>query len=149
MTAAAGYSGTPLPRKLGVRADGPVLLVDAPNGFAQLALPGVETHSTPDLGTPGYDVILLFATRAEELPSRFADQIDRLATAGGLWVCWPKRTNRRSGQLSSDRLASDLDSNNVREIGLATGLVDNKVCAVDATWSGLRFVRRKADRQPK
>ena len=71
------------------------------------------------------------------LQQRFGPARDRLTTAGGLWVAWPKR---------SSGLATDVDENVVREFGLATGLVDNKVCAIDATWSGLRFVVRLADR---
>ena len=83
------------------------------------------------------DVILLFATEARELEARFAALVKRLDKAGGLWVGWPKK---------SAKVPSDLDENRVRAIGLAAGLVDNKVCAISAVWSGLRFVFRLADR---
>ena len=79
----------------------------------------------------------VFVVRTRDLADRFPALKERLATAGGLWVAWPKRA---SG------VATDLTETVVREIGLAGGLVDNKVCAIDDTWSGLRFVRRLKDR---
>ena len=83
------------------------------------------------------DVLVFFATRRAELTRRFPAMKRAIDVDGGLWIAWPKRT---SG------VASDLSENPVREIGLANGLVDNKVCAIDDTWSGLRFVYRRADR---
>jgi hypothetical protein len=127
-----GYSGTPLPRKLGVKPDSRVLLDGAPGGFV---LDGVDVHTRP--GTAPYDVVLLFAPDRARLARRWAPSARRLTTPGRLWVCWPKRA---SG------LQTDLSENDVREYGLAQGLVDVKVCAVDETWSGLAFVRRLADR---
>ena len=82
-------------------------------------------------------MVLAFAPDLRALQHRFGPARERLTTAGGLWVAWPKR---------SSGLATDLDENVVRDFGLATGLVDNKVCAIDATWSGLRFVVRLSDR---
>jgi len=134
---AAGYSGTPLPRKLGIREDGRVLLVGAPAGFTDALgdLPGgVELAAAGEL-----DVVVLFAPDAAALRAQFGGLVTGLASAGGLWVAWPKR---------SSGVATDLDENVVRAVGLASGLVDNKVCAIDATWSGLRFVRRLRDRPP-
>src|SRR5664279_2913345 len=134
---AAGYSGTPLPRKLGIREDSRVLLVGAPAGFTDALgdLPGgVELTAAGEL-----DVVVLFAPDAAALRAQFGDLVTGLASAGGIWVAWPKR---------SSGVATDLDENVVREVGLASGLVDNKVCAIDATWSGLRFVRRLRDRPP-
>ncbi len=138
MVDAAGYSGTPLPTKLGIKPGSRVLLMGAPERFAEDTLgplPGVELHRRA--GRSAYDVVLAFAPDFRALQQRFGPARDRLTTAGGLWVAWPKR---------SSGLATDLDENVVRDFGLATGLVDNKVCAIDATWSGLRFVVRLADR---
>ena len=133
----AGYSGTPLPRKLGMREGSRVLLVGAPDGFAATLgelPPGVELVQP---GASAVDVAVLFALDAATVDDRFAGLAASLQPAGGLWIAWPKR---------SSGVASDLDENRVREIGLAAGLVDNKVCAIDATWSGLRFVWRLRDR---
>jgi hypothetical protein len=128
----AGYSGTPLPRKLGVKAESRVLLVAAPPGFT---LDGVAVHTRR--GRDPYDVIVLFCSDARTLRSRFTDLTGALTTAGALWACWPKKA---SG------VVTDLGEKLVREHGLDVGLVDVKVVAVDATWSGLKFVRRVADR---
>ena len=133
----AGYSGTPLPRKLGMREGSRVLLVGAPDGFAATLgelPPGVELVQP---GASAVDVAVLFALDAATVDDRFAGLAASLQPAGGLWIAWPKR---------SSGVAGDLDENRVREIGLAAGLVDNKVCAIDATWSGLRFVWRLRDR---
>jgi len=125
----AGYSGTPLPAKLGIKAGSRVLLDGAPDDVP------VDGHRRP--GRELYDVVLLFAPDAARLHARWAALARRLATAGRLWVCWPKKA---SG------VATDLTEGAVREHGLDRGLVDVKVCAIDATWSGLAFVRRLADR---
>jgi hypothetical protein len=130
----AGYSGTPLPRKLGVRPDSRVLLDGAPEGFL---LDAAELHRRP--GRSPYDVILLFAADRARLLLRWGSLAPRLTTAGRLWVCWPKR---------SSGLQTDLSENDVRRYGLEMGLVDVKVCAIDETWSGLAFVRRLVDREP-
>ena len=132
-----GYSGTPLPTKLGIEPGSRVLLMGAPERFAEDTLgplPGVELHRRA--GRSAYDVVAFFAPDVRALQHGSAGR--RAADhAGGLWVAWPKR---------SSGIAIDLDENVVRDFGLATGLVDNKVCAIDATWSGLRFVVRLADR---
>ncbi len=137
MDAVAGYSGTPLPRKLGIRPGSRVLLTGAPAGFEELLgpLPGVELHRRA--GRSPYDVVLAFAPDRRALTQRFGPSATRLTTSGGLWVVWPKR---------SSGVRTDLDENVVRAHGLASGLVDTKVCAVDATWSGLKFVVRLRDR---
>jgi hypothetical protein len=128
----AGYSGTPLPRKLGIKPESRVLLVGAPPGFI---LDGVAVHTRR--GRERYDVIVLFCPHARVLQSKFADLAGALTTAGALWACWPKKA---SG------VPTDLTDSAVRDHGLAVGLVDVKVAAIDATWSGLKFVRRLADR---
>ena len=133
----AGYSGTPLARKLGVAAGHRVLLVGAPPGWALPEPPPAATVHRRASGAAPYDVVLAFCPDAGALRARFAPLAGRLTTAGALWIAWPKRA---SG------VATDLDENVVRDHGLACGLVDVKVCAVDATWSGLKFVRRLRDR---
>ncbi|MGZ4611348.1 MAG: DUF3052 domain-containing protein [Actinomycetes bacterium] len=131
----AGYSGTPLPRKLGIKAGHRVLLAAAPPDLDLGPLDGVELHRRA--GAAAYDVIVAFVSDHRTLERRFGPLAQRLVSNGGLWVAWPKRSSGRT---------TDLDENVVREVGLAAGLVDNKVCAIDQTWSGLRFVVRLRDR---
>jgi hypothetical protein len=136
VTSTAGYSGTPLAAKLGVRAGSRVLLDAAPAGFDLGPLPAdVTTHARA--GSSPYDVVLLFAPDRARLTRRWPVLHPRTTTAGRLWVAWPKR---------SSGVPTDLDENAVRELGLAAGRVDVKVCAIDATWSGLCFVTRLRDR---
>ena len=132
----AGYSGTPLAKKLGISAGANLAIISSPNGFCDgLELPDGVTVRTSARGR--VDVLVFFATRRAELTRRFPAMKRAIDVDGGLWIAWPKRP---SG------VASALSENPVREIGLANGLVDNKVCAIDDTWSGLRFVYRRADR---
>jgi hypothetical protein len=133
----AGYSGTPLWRKLGVKEGAALEFVHAPAGFDALVAPLPEGAQAATAGEE-VDVAVLFVTAEAPLRREFAALVERIAQAGGLWVAWPKR---------SSGVQTDLTENLVREIGLLTGLVDNKVCAIDETWSGLRFVRRLADRR--
>jgi hypothetical protein len=133
----AGYSGKPVPAKLGVKEGHRVLVAGAPDGFALEPLPGgVAVHARP-AGHAPYDLVLAFCPDRASLEKRFAPLAARLTTAGALWIAWPKKAGG---------LASDLDENVVRDVGLAAGLVDVKVIAVDHTWSGLKFVRRLKDR---
>jgi hypothetical protein len=130
----AGYSGTPLPKKLGIKAGSTVALVGAPKGFVQTLgkLPEGVKLEKPASGR--CDLTVWFVTKQAELRGgirRMGDLVGQKA----LWIAWPKRA---SGA------ASDLTENVVREVGLASGLVDCKVCAIDATWSGLKFTRRKS-----
>ena len=133
----AGYSGTPLARKLGIGEDDEVVIIGAANGFTdRLAaeLTGEAVIHTELTDAPLFDVIVTFVTWRAEL----ADELDRLraamAPACGLWICWPKRASK---------VATDMSDNVIREIALPTGLVDNKVCAIDQTWSALRLVIRR------
>ena len=133
----AGYSGTPLAKKLGIREGDRVALLGAPHGFdADLApLPaGVQLlrRLAADL-----DVALLFVTERRELERRFPAVARSITPAGGFWVAWPKR---------AAKVPTDLTEDVLREVGLPQGLVDNKVCAVNEIWSGLRFVWRKQNR---
>jgi len=136
----AGYSGTPLPKKLGIKENARVALVNAPADFLTTlgTLPASVTV-VKQLRAP-LDVIVCFTQSERDLRKQFDALAAKLAPAGGLWVAWPKKA---SG------VATDLHENLIREVGLATGLVDNKVCAIDETWSGLRFVIRVKDRRLK
>jgi hypothetical protein len=139
MTQAAGYSGTSLPRKLGIGPGDAVALIGAPGWLEDelAAVPGVtELHTDLD-GAELFDVMVVFAARRAELEAELGRLRDRMAPACGLWVAWPKRA---SG------VPTDMTDNVVREIALPTGLVDNKVCAIDGTWSALRLVIRREGR---
>jgi hypothetical protein len=135
----AGYSGTPLPKKLGIKEGSLVALVGAPAGFDETLgelPPAVEIRRQ---ARGPLDVIVFFTTRRAELARRFPTLARALAPAGGLWIAWPKKA---SG------VATDLVFLDVQDVGLAAGLVDNKVCAIDDVWSGVRFVIRLKDRLP-
>jgi hypothetical protein len=135
--ARAGYSGTPLARKLGIKTGAKLGLLGAPDGFeATLAdLPAGVSIRRQARGP--LDVIVAFHSSRAGLQRRLPALVGALEASGGLWVAWPKR---------SSPVATDLSENAVRELGLAAGLVDNKVCAIDQVWSGLRFVYRLRDR---
>src|SRR5262249_7066128 len=128
----AGYSGTPLVKKLGIQSGHQVALLGAPADFAAAldGLPGDVTLHTDLRGAAALDVVVFFTEQRSELLKRFAGLQQRLEPAGGLWVAWPKRA---SG------VPTDLTEDIIRAVGLESGLVDNKVCAIDETWSGLRF----------
>lgn len=134
----AGYSGTPLPRKLGIKPGHRVLLLRAPDGFEPHVLgplPDDVRVARTARGTA--DVIVAFMRSRAELAGRMPTLRERMEPAAGLWIAWPKR---------SSGVATDLTEDVVRELALANRLVDNKVAAIDATWSGLRLVIRLADR---
>jgi hypothetical protein len=130
----AGYSGTPLPRKLGIKPGHRVLLLGAPDGF-ELDVP--EDVRVVRRATGTADVILSFHTSRAELARRMPRLRALMVPAAGLWIAWPKR---------AARMETDLTEDVVRELALENVLVDNKVAAVDATWSGLRLVIRLRDR---
>lgn len=135
----AGYSGTPLPKKLGIKEGQTVVLVDAPGGFERTLgelPPGVKVRTSVRAGD-GADVIVLFAKDKAALAKKFGDGKAGLAPDGGYWIAWPKKASGVPTDLTEDVIRAD---------ALAAGLVDNKVCAVDDTWSGLRLVYRVADR---
>ena len=135
----AGYSGTPLVKKLGIKEGASVLLVSPPEGFLKTLGPlPSDAEIVSSRGREKLDVVLLFVLSQKKLEQEFSRLAGRLKPAGGLWVCWPKKA---SG------VKTDLTENLIRDVGLAAGLVDNKVCAVDETWSGLRFVIRLVDRK--
>ena len=133
----AGYSGKPLVQKLGIKDGWAIAILNAPRGYDRLLgkLPQRVTRRPTVAGT--LDLIQFFTDSKRELERRFPALERALAPAGMLWISWPKQA---SG------LATDLTENVIREIGLAHQLVDVKVAAVDAVWSGLKFVRRVKDR---
>jgi hypothetical protein len=131
----AGYSGTPLPKKLGIKAESTVALVDAPADFettlGELPPGAMVIH----IAEPGADVTLWFLGSLADLRGGI-DRMGEIAGKGRLWICWPKKA---SG------IGTDVTQNEVRSIGLASGLVDFKICAIDATWSGLCFTKRNKE----
>ena len=129
----AGYSGTPLERKLGIQPGGRVLLLGAPEGFALRGVPVVRRAQ----GLA--DVILSFHTERRELARRMPVLRARMRQDGRLWIAWPKRASKRPTDLTEDV---------VRELALQNRLVDNKVAAIDEVWSGLQLVIRVKDRLP-
>jgi hypothetical protein len=137
----AGYSGTPLVKKLGFKEGFRVGLVNPPRGFQKelIPLPDDVKITVGTLARP-LDLIVLFADSQQTLKTQFSKLAQKLATNGMLWIAWPKKA---SG------VASDLSDNSVRHIGLEAGLVDVKVCAVNEVWSGLKFVFRLEDRKSR
>lgn len=134
----AGYSGTPLPRKLGVGPGDTVFLDGAP---AELDLGDLGVARVVRRLPREADVTLTFHTRLAALTRRLPVLVEHTRTAGMVWVCWPKKAAQRTLGLDSD-----LDENRVRDLGLSLGVVDVKVAAIDEVWSGLKFVRRLRDR---
>ena len=132
-----GYSGTPLPKKLGIKPGFRVALLDTPADVrADLRDSLAECKIVKD-GNGPRDFIFLFSKSNADLGPRLKEAARSLAPSGMLWVSWPKK---------SSGVATDLNENLIREIGLKAGLVDVKVCAVTDVWSGLKFVIRLKDR---
>jgi hypothetical protein len=132
-----GYSGTPLPKKLGIKPGFRVCLSDPPPEVCAELKTELAGCETTDNGKTPLDFAMVFTKSKAPLTKEFKRISRLLAPAGMLWVSWPKK---------SSGVTTDLDENIVREIGLAAGLVDVKVCAVTEVWSGLKFVRRLKDR---
>jgi hypothetical protein len=136
----AGYSGTPLAKKLGIKEGSRIALVNAPKDFQS------ELGELPDgvkflkSSTKSLDIILFFVLSEQTLARDFAKLADRLTANGMIWIAWPKK---------SSGVATDLSFDCVQRIGLDAGLVDVKICAVDETWSGLKFVYRLKDRSSR
>ena len=135
----AGYSGTPLARKLGIGEGDEVALIGAPERFEDTLgdLPDVASLHTNLADDARYDVIVAFITQRAELEAELPRLRARMAPACGLWIAWPKRASR---------VPTNMSDQVIRDVVLPTGLVDNKVCAIDDTWSGLRLVIRKQNR---
>jgi len=135
----AGYSGTPLVKKLGFKEGFRIGMVNPPKGI-QKELAPLPDNVSINVGslTKPLDLIILFADSQKTLKTKFPGLARKLVQSGMLWIAWPKKA---SG------IATDLSDNSVREIGLAAGLVDVKVCAINDIWSGLKFVYRLEDRK--
>jgi hypothetical protein len=125
----AGYSGTPLLQKLGIKAESRAAVINEPAGFD--AFDGIDAARQL---RGRFDVIVFFTTKAAEFEKRLPALRKAMQPAAGLWIAWPKKA---SG------VPTDMTEQTVRDVALPTGLVDNKVCAIDATWSGLRIVIRR------
>jgi hypothetical protein len=135
---AAGYSKRSLPDKLGIKDSFKIALVGAPERYdTALGIPRAIVMRSERLGGP-LDFVQFFCKEKQELEKRFPTLKQALAPDGMLWVSWPKR---------SSGVKTDLNENIIRGVGLKNGLVDVKVCAVDETWSGPKFVYRSKDRK--
>ena len=132
--ATAGYSGTPLPKKLGVDGERSVMLLNAPKGFEAAIDDGSGQQQIKRGGSDQADVVICFVKSKAELADQLASAIAAMAEGGGLWFAWPKKA---SG------IVTDVTEDDIRNAALPKGIVDYKVCAIDATWSGLKFARRK------
>ncbi len=134
----AGYSKTPLVKKLGIKPGFKVFFVNPPDNLQTLLGELPENVTLLNKPMSPVDYIQLFTKSNEELQTQFPILKEALATNGLFWISWPKK---------AAKIATDLDGNVVRDIGLKNGLVDVKVCAVDEIWSGLKFVYRLQDRK--
>jgi hypothetical protein len=143
VSTSAGYSGTPPPAKLGIKPGHAVALVGAPPGFHQLLgdLPGAELldglpaeQREGEVGGDLLDVIVYFTTSRAEYEAELGTLRAHMAPACGLWIAFPKR---------AAKVPTDMTDHVVREVALPTGLVDNKVCAIDPVWTGIRLVIRR------
>jgi hypothetical protein len=134
----SGYSGTPLTVKLGIRPGQSVAVLGGPDGFAEslAAQAGVDVRADTGGGAP-FDVIVFFSPWRADLETELGHLREHMTPACGLWIAWPKR---------AARVPTDMSDTVVREVALPTGLVDNKVCAIDEVWSGLRLVIRLTER---
>ena len=132
---AAGYSGTPLAKKLGIKDGSVVALLGAPSTLDLAGMPEQVTVRTSARGTS--DVVVSFHAWRADLEKRVPQLLKSLDVNGGLWIAWPKKASK---------VPTDITEDTVREVFLPLGLVDNKVCAIDETWSGLRVVWRKENR---
>ena len=133
----AGYSGTPLVKKLGIKDDSRVALVNAPKDFQATLADLPDNVKFVKATTKSLDLILFFVLAERILAREFTKLAARLTSNGMIWIAWPKK---------SSGVKTDLTFDNVQRIGLDAGLVDVKICAIDDTWSGLKFVYRLEDR---
>jgi DUF3052 family protein len=136
----AGYSGTALAKKLGIKEGSRVFVVDAPKDYAKLVEPlppDVRLVPRVDAQT---DLVHIFASERKRLRGALESALAKLQPAGTIWVSWPKKASK---------VETDITENTVRELALPLGLVDVKVCAVDEVWSGLKLVLRKENRAPR
>jgi hypothetical protein len=133
----AGYSGTPLAKKLGIHAGASVQAVDAPGDYALLLEPLPANVTFVERGADELDVVHLFTKSRAKLVKYLDQYKSKIKQNGSIWVSWPKK---------SSGIRSEVTEDTIREVALPLGLVDVKVCAVDETWSGLKLVIRKENR---
>ncbi len=134
----AGYSETPLVKKLGIKEGSKLFLVDAPKEFLQLASPLPEGVKVLSRISDGVDIVHIFSTQEVHLTKMLRASLPRIKQNGMIWVSWPKK---------SAKVPTDITEDTIRKLALHLGLVDIKVCAVDAVWSGLKLVIRKENRK--
>jgi hypothetical protein len=136
----AGYSGTPLAKKLGIKPGCRLFVADAPRNYAELVAPlpeGVQLTAKLRADT---DVVHVFSTRRAKLAEALRSSLAKMKPEGAIWVSWPKKASR---------METDITEDTIRQLALPMGLVDIKVCAVDETWSALKLVLRKEKRKPR
>jgi hypothetical protein len=133
----SGYSGTPLTKKLGIKEKSDIAVINQPQNFLDILSPLPEKVSLINKLSGRIGYIHFFTKSKKELTDQFPELKKHLDPSGSLWISWPKK---------SSKIETDLNENLIREIGLKNGMVDVKVCAIDETWSGLKFVLRLKDR---
>jgi Protein of unknown function (DUF3052) len=136
----AGYSGTPLAKKLGLRDGSRIFLQDAPRNFLGLLAPLPDRVSLVDRIAGDTDIVHIFSKEKGRLSKALATSLKKMKSDAVIWVSWPKK---------SSKVPTDITEDTIREIALPLGLVDIKVCAIDDIWSGLKLVVRKEKRVPK
>ena len=134
----AGYSGTPLPKKLGIKENFRIAVINAPRNFSNTLGTLPSSVKISNRLSAELDLILFFVDTEKVLAKEFAKLAAKLSTNGMIWIAWPKK---------SSGVETDLSFGPVQRIGLDSGLVDVKICAVDEVWSGLKFVYRLKDRK--
>ncbi len=136
----AGYSGTPLIKKLGIKTDAHIVVLDPPSGYRKLLGQLPEGVRFSAQCKRDCDFVHLFATKRAELQKQVTRLRANVADTGILWISWPKK---------SSGVATDVTESVIRDVALPLGFVDTKVCAVDETWSGLKLMVRRENRKPK
>lgn len=136
----AGYSGTPLSKKLGIKSGGNVVAWDAPRNYLKLLEPLPKEVTLASRLGRGTDILHVFCTKRTTLDAALSRALAKLRDDAAIWVSWPKKASK---------VDTDITEDTIREIALPMGLVDVKVCAVDDTWSGLKLVVRKENRTKK
>lgn len=136
----AGYSGTPLAKKLGIRADSKIFLAGAPRDYRRLVAPLPDGVVAAARMSGAVDLVHIFSVRRSHLHKTLRACLAKLRQDGVIWVSWPKKASK---------VSTDITEDTIREVALPLGLVDIKVCAVDEVWSGLKLVIRKENRKPK
>jgi hypothetical protein len=138
LTSVAGYSGTPLAKKLGIKPGSRIHAANAPGHYLKLVAPLPEGVKVLPRLSGDADIVHLFSTSKSDLAKKLRAVLAKLKVNGAIWVSWPKK---------SSKVATDISEDTVRELALPLGLVDIKVCAVDDVWSALKLVIRKSNRK--